>query len=75
MISCTPVWSESGKSAPSSLRASFARRKPRYMAFIPHLVSDRILIYCFQGVDRQTDLRKLSDDDLLRHVVSKMWSP
>ena len=35
----------------------------------------RVLIYCFQGVDRQTDLRKLSDDELLRHVVSKMWSP
>ncbi|ETW77910.1 hypothetical protein HETIRDRAFT_420722 [Heterobasidion irregulare TC 32-1] len=28
-----------------------------------------------EGVDRQTDLRKLSDDDLLRHVVSKMWNP
>lgn len=28
-----------------------------------------------EGVDRQTDLRKLSDDELLRHVVSKMWSP
>lgn len=75
MISCTPVWSESGKSAPSSLRASFARRKPRYIAFYPISYLARVLIHCFQGVDRQTDLRKLSDDELLRHVVSKMWSP
>ena len=45
------------------------------MAFYPISYLARVLIHCFQGVDRQTDLRKLSDDELLRHVVSKMWSP